>query len=134
MAGGPFVSIDGLEELDQLFSLLISLGENIGEPARELLEFMLGLIQDYPPAPGGSTYLRTRRLELSWFIVPPSGSELGKILSLGVAYASLVQQYGSQAGVHIGRWPTDQSVAEAADDKALELLDPFLEQLIARYN
>lgn len=77
----------------------------------ELLTKVVRRMQKYPPAPAGSTYIRTMRLQKAWKIrrAGLTGYSVSNRASFrGRAYTKYV--HGSsggeeQARVHVGRWP-----------------------------
>lgn len=91
-------------------------------PMTQSLALLVDDIAEYPPKPAGSTYDRTLDLGRAWTsaqyeIHASTGGITGVIgnavrsRKTGRAYGPYVQEEGTQARVHAGRWATDEMVA-----------------------
>lgn len=92
------------------------------KPMTQSLALLQDDIAEYPAPPAGSTYRRTGNLGRAWTsaqyeIDVNTGGATGVIGNAvrdrrGRAYGPFVQEEGTQASIHQGRWSTDQDVAE----------------------
>ena len=86
-------------------------------------------MQQYPPPPPASTYMRTGKLGRSWtrkITKNPTGAIIG---SQGVGYARYVQDHDYQAAIHRGRWQTTEMIAR----KRLHDIKASIERALARW-
>lgn len=128
---GATIEIVGLKELIAKLGKLGDLLGELAEPTRELLELLKLRMQEYPPPPSGSKYVRTYNLKNSWQEnVILAGSVLGTVQS-DIRYAPYVQDLDQQAAIHQGRWQTMQSVTRDTEDEAVEIYESYLKELIA---
>lgn len=125
------IEIVGLQPLIAKLGKLEDLLSELAEPTRELLELLKLKMQEYPPPPSGSKYIRTYNLRNSWQEnIILSGSVLGTLQS-DIRYGPYVQDMEQQAAIHQGRWQTIQSVSRETEDEAVEIYESYLKELIA---
>ena len=103
---------------------ITQLGTTTGwrKPMTQSLALLHDDIAEYPSPPVGSTYRRTGNLGRLWTsaqyeIDVDTGGATGVIGNAvrdrrGRAYGPYVQSAEQQASVHVGRWQTDEQVAE----------------------
>lgn len=87
---------------------------------------VVNAMADYPPAPDGSSYIRTGTLGRRWTQTQPavtaSTTELRVAVGNNTIYGPWVQSERFQARMHRGRWQTDeQELDRAADPLVAEL-------------
>jgi len=130
---GATIEIRGLDVIQAALGRIDNLLADMAEPTRETLELLKRRMQEYPPPPAGSRYVRTYRLRNSWQEnVILSGSVLGRLESFGAHYAPYVQDDVQQASVHQGRWQTRQRVAREEEDRAVAVYEAYLQEKINR--
>ena len=86
-------------------------------------------IKTYPPAPAGSSYVRTGTLGRSW---ASKVSKLEAIIGNVTAYARYVQGADTQAWMHRGRWRTTAQVAKARTADVQKLLEAAISRWARR--
>lgn len=128
---GATIEIRGLDVIQAALGRIDNLLADMAEPTRETLELLKRRMQDYPPPPAGSKYVRTYRLRNSWQEdIILSGNVLGRLESVNVPYAPYVQDEQHQAQIHQGRWQTRQQVAREEEQNVLALYEVYIQELI----
>jgi hypothetical protein len=85
----------------------------------------------YPPPPPDSKYRRTGKLGRSWaHEVKSSLFAMEAIIGNNTPYAPDVQGEGQQAGIHQGRWQTDQEVLDANTHFVLEEIGEEVDKVL----
>ena len=71
-------------------------------------------MQDYPPPPPASTYIRTGRLGREWTkkVTTQQNGLTGIVSNYKTPYGIWVQSQRFQVAIHRGRWQTDQSTVD----------------------
>lgn len=124
------IKITGLKEAIKEIEGLDNLVAQLARPTRDVLEMLRERLQEYPPAPAGSTYVRTFALKNGWQeLLVLSGNRLG-LVENPVAYAPYVQDPDSQAAVHAGRWQTTEDVAREKEAAAAAIYEDYIQGLI----
>lgn len=126
------ITVTGIDEvLEKLRAIGPDLAETIRPAVAEALQIVRGRMREYPPPPPNSSYVRTGNLGASWEVIPyGSGDVLGIVRSAGPEYNRFVQSHEEQAGIHQGRWQTDEDVAREKEDEATAVLDELLNKLL----
>lgn len=87
--------------------------------SHEALDDLLPALATYPPERPGQRYIRTGYLGDMWDSASPEFAPLGSGFEAKIenptAYAPFVQDAAEQAWMHVGRWPTDATIAKAAE-------------------
>jgi len=135
-------TIEGLEELEQgLAEMPEVLGSETEQAIDQLLLLAQGRLATYPAQAMGTRYRRTGLLGQMWAgathrvrrVSLPGGRMYveGSVRNArpGVAY---VQDEGSQAEVHVGRWQTAQQVMAELQPEADQLLERAGERAVGQ--
>lgn len=116
------VEIRGVAELIATLGQAVAT-ETLYPPMQRAVFGLQAGMANYPPEIPGSKYVRgygfeggprtSERLGQSWTtdVQEVSGGVQGRV-GTNVSYAQVVQGEGTQAAIHQGRWPTDQSEIE----------------------
>lgn len=124
------ITVDAREVYAKL-ALVRDMPRVLAPPTREALTLLKGRMQEYPPPPPGSTYVRTGRLRSGWhFRSVLSGDILGRVYSESVEYADYVQSEADQAWMHVGRWQTEVQVARESEPEIINLFDTYLDGIL----
>jgi hypothetical protein len=100
------IQIQGVQELIKRLGDATA-AATLRPPLERSMERLRVLLATYPPQPTTSTYARTGNLGRGWKTSLGSGS-LQASLTNRVPYGPFVQGDKTQAGMHRGRWITDQ--------------------------
>lgn len=101
---------------------------SLKEPTVASTKLLKERMQFYPPPPPNSSYIRTGNLGRSWKRRTILNSRtLGKVFSDHPDYNKFVQGGSTQAGIHRGRWQTDDSVASESENEILTIYDDFIQ-------
>lgn len=89
---------------------------------------------EYPPEPAGSKYVRTEALKRGWLDSEPNITESGQtligILTNAVPYGPFVMGAEDQVSVHAGRWRTTDTIMDAWEARAAQMIEDALGRLI----
>lgn len=105
--------IDGLDELKAALSGFSStINKHIRIALSKSLYMLQGMLQEYPPRPPTSTYIRTGTLGRRWMVKVEKASlvNIRGFLENPTEYGPYVQDQDRQANIHRGRWRTIQGV------------------------
>lgn len=124
------IEIRGVDELQRKLGKAAAV-DVLRPPMQSSVMLLQRDMAEYPPQKSGSSYVRTGTLGRRWTtrVSRTSGGMQGKVGN-NTRYGPFVQSREFQAGVHRGRWQTDESVVQrnikriqalftAAIDKAL---------------
>ncbi len=107
------IEIKGVDKLQAKLRSVNDLRRVLEPPMQRSVLRLQRDMADYPPPPPRSTYRRTGTLGRRWTtrVQNPPGGLQGKVGN-NTRYAPWVQSRRFQAGIHRGRWQTDEQVTE----------------------
>lgn len=115
------------DEVFKRTAVIRQIPESLREPTVTLLKVLKGRMQTYPAPPSGSSYVRAYLLRNSWhYRALLSGEVLGTVYSEGADHVMWVQEAATQAGIHRGRWDTEEKVAAEEEETAVQIFDDYL--------
>lgn len=122
------VTITGVEIVNARLSRLQGMRWAV-RPMRRSVLLLQNRMATYPPQRPGSRYVRTGTLGRSWTTqVQESSERVVGIVGNKVEYAPWVQSARFQAGIHRGRWQTDEQVAGQSRIEIAELFRQGVEE------
>lgn len=110
------ITIEGIDELVEKLGR-VSAHKTLQRPMRRSMETLVRYMKFYPPPISGSSYIRTDILKNQWTseVTTNHNGLTGKVGN-ATKYAPWVQSSRFQAGIHRGRWRTDENAIDENED------------------
>lgn len=123
------VTITGVEIVNARLSRLQGMRWAV-RPMRRSVLLLQNRMATYPPQRPGSRYVRTGTLGKNWTtkVEESPNRVLGIVGNSRTSYAPWVQSARFQAGIHRGRWQTDEQVAGQSRIEIAELFRQGVEE------
>lgn len=136
MSDGFALDIEGLEELMAAMGHAPELvRRELGRASDAALLSTVARLKEYPPAPVGSTYVRTRLLGRTWTTATPTFETIASgfegRLGNNTPYGRYVQG-DRQARAHRGRWLTAEQALERNRGEIEAYFEAAGERILAR--
>lgn len=127
-AEGWGVYTGSLESLQQALAEFPKVaGGQVSQAIEHCLLVLQGAAADYPPAPPGSSYIRTGTLGRLWTsatrVVEQVGAWLMGRVDNATPYGPFVQDPERQAWMHVGRWLTTDKIVEQNLEVVAQILE-----------
>ena len=115
------ISIDGVDKLSAKLGRIERVQDVLEPVARRRIRAMRDRARIYPPRLPNQRYVRTYTLRGGWNdSVQRVSNGIVARAENKVGYSPWVQGYGTQAGIHRGRWETERQILDAETPQTVQ--------------